>query len=401
MKQFLQFSIRSAFFLSILFSFSQAHAQHNVDIWDGPNSMNCGDSERYKVETYTYYYWTHYTWTVTYPDGSQTSERFAHPAGQSYYVDAGGQLGNITIEVLAEDELFNNSASDTKSVSIQAGSNLPQPGYISGTHHTCNGSTQTYSIAAVSGADRYRWVAPVGCTIVGHIPSNPRVAYTYGNDRDVQVVRPASGYGYGSLQVRAETASGCRPASAYKNRTIVWGSVNENISGRTEMPPGEEAFYSISVTGKSNFSWSATGGMTITPSSDINSHSITAEAGFSQTWGSVSVSYTSCGVNYTKYLNVNITYDTWLREENTTESELDGSEGLSIFPNPAEGAFTIQSAENIKQVSIFDQMGRMVLTATPNQARTTLEVNELKEGIYFVHIQGESGETTVEKLILN
>ncbi|EDM44182.1 hypothetical protein SCB49_04115 [unidentified eubacterium SCB49] len=73
-------------------------------------------------------------------------------------------------------------------------------------------------------------------------------------------------------------------------------------------------------------------------------------------------------------------------------------EGLSIFPNPAQGFFNIVNAKNA-DIAIFDIQGRKVRSVKKISENEKVETNRMQTGTYFVTITRE-GSTTTEKLII-
>ncbi len=65
--------------------------------------------------------------------------------------------------------------------------------------------------------------------------------------------------------------------------------------------------------------------------------------------------------------------------------------GLTFYPNPVEANLTIDSAVELAQVTILDQLGREVRRiATPGQ-RNTFQLNALPTGIYTIIFKSELG----------
>ncbi|HXD91579.1 MAG TPA: T9SS type A sorting domain-containing protein [Bacteroidia bacterium] len=61
---------------------------------------------------------------------------------------------------------------------------------------------------------------------------------------------------------------------------------------------------------------------------------------------------------------------------------------VSIYPNPAQNNFTIQTSSNDKQlVNIFDVTGKQVLTQTIN-GTTSIDASNLSAGVYNISISG-------------
>jgi len=71
-----------------------------------------------------------------------------------------------------------------------------------------------------------------------------------------------------------------------------------------------------------------------------------------------------------------------------------GAGMLQLFPNPTSGLVTINSAVLIKNLSVLDNSGRMLLVKEVDALNYTLDLKQLKEGFYFIRI-----ETTEGKLV--
>lgn len=92
--------------------------------------------------------------------------------------------------------------------------------------------------------------------------------------------------------------------------------------------------------------------------------------------------------------NVNIAHpDALYVEEEKSKSEID------LYPNPSNGAFTIQSNEPIEQISIIDASGRLVYSEKLNTPSYVYQ-NQMSKGMYFVKIQTKM-ETLTKSIIID
>ncbi|MDR2834824.1 MAG: T9SS type A sorting domain-containing protein [Bacteroidales bacterium] len=71
---------------------------------------------------------------------------------------------------------------------------------------------------------------------------------------------------------------------------------------------------------------------------------------------------------------------------------------LIVYPNPTDNAITIESNENIKEISVFDIMGRMLLQSKQNSQTATVSLSNCKAGEYFLQIVSEKG-VNISKVI--
>lgn len=76
---------------------------------------------------------------------------------------------------------------------------------------------------------------------------------------------------------------------------------------------------------------------------------------------------------------------------------------LTIYPNPAKGAVTIQSNEGIKQVRLMDITGKEISRQKPQQDRSVLQINfnlhHYSKGMYLLNVLTEKGNY-IEKLVV-
>ncbi|WP_430466910.1 T9SS type A sorting domain-containing protein [Winogradskyella ouciana] len=59
---------------------------------------------------------------------------------------------------------------------------------------------------------------------------------------------------------------------------------------------------------------------------------------------------------------------------------------FSYYPNPVKNMLTLNSQQVISKVRVFNMLGQMVLTETPNAATRNLDMSRLDSGAYFVEV---------------
>jgi hypothetical protein len=65
--------------------------------------------------------------------------------------------------------------------------------------------------------------------------------------------------------------------------------------------------------------------------------------------------------------------------------------GFEIFPNPAINVIFIQAPEEISKLEFINIKGQVVLQSSPNNTQVTLNVSEVKNGIYFLKLHTSNG----------
>jgi hypothetical protein len=93
-----------------------------------------------------------------------------------------------------------------------------------------------------------------------------------------------------------------------------------------------------------------------------------------------------------------IDFVTFFGEEITLSTKTLDLGKLSIYPNPANDVLNINAYSNIEHVSIINLVGQNVLTVSPNQINSTIDLNSLHPGVYFVKATIQ-GITTTSKFI--
>jgi len=63
---------------------------------------------------------------------------------------------------------------------------------------------------------------------------------------------------------------------------------------------------------------------------------------------------------------------------------------LSIYPNPTSGMVTIKGATPLRQVSISNVMGQVLHSSSPERSVTTINIERLSAGVYFISVDGKS-----------
>ena len=79
-----------------------------------------------------------------------------------------------------------------------------------------------------------------------------------------------------------------------------------------------------------------------------------------------------------------------LSTENIIENEYDN---VTVFPNPAKNILTLTAdTEGMKNVKIVNSLGQIVKEFS-FETKTTVDIKDLSNGVYFVKILGENSLT--------
>jgi hypothetical protein len=398
------------------------------------NTIVCnGSSNTYSITAVTYA--TSYTWTL--PSGWTGSS-----TTNSINTTASVTGGNITV-------IANNScgSSSPRTLNITVINATPvTPGSISGSTTICSGSTNIYSITAVAGATSYSWTLPsgwIGSSITTSI--NTTASSTSGN-----------------VTVTANNSCGSSSVQTLSVNVDTIPATPTTIIGTTPICSGSSNTYSIApVSGASSYTWTLPSGWI--GSSTTTSINTIANA----TSGNISVTANNfCGSSASQTIIISVTTaDTsvsvsgatltanatlsvyqWLNcigntpisgqtNQNFTATangnyavivtqngcsdtsscysinnigikENSFSTGITIYPNPSNGKFTLE-LENINGktkdgvIEIYNVIGEKVYYSAVQQLNfTTIDLSDKPSGIYFLTIHSNNEKKIIKVIKL-
>jgi hypothetical protein len=199
----------------------------------GSTSVCSGTSQTYSIAAVNNA--TSYTWTL--PIGWTGSS-----TGTSINVNAGTTGGNITVRA---NNNCGSSAVQTLAVSVNF---VPAtPGIISGNTTVCSSTSQTYSIAPVSGATSYTWTLPAGWS---------------GTSTTSSIAATSSNTG-GLVTVTANNTCGASLAQSLNITVNDLPQTPGAITGNTTVCEGVSSTYSVTpVSGATFYTWQLPSGWT-------------------------------------------------------------------------------------------------------------------------------------------
>jgi hypothetical protein len=215
---------------------------------------------------------------------------------------------------------------------------------ITGPSTLCTGQ---FANLTASGASTYSWSN--GSTLMVIVPA-PTVSTTY--------------------SVIGTNAVGSCTNVALKTISLV-ALPTVTITTPSTMCIGETRTLVASASGADTYSWSTGANSAVTPVSPTVTTIYTI---------TVSSNVTGCSNTGTTSLIVNACVGIQTQSSPIT--------GLSVYPNPNNGEFTIELNNNLsKTFEISDVTGRIVFKGSSVTERTNVNINNLANGIYYIKVQ--------------
>jgi len=92
----------------------------------------------------------------------------------------------------------------------------------------------------------------------------------------------------------------------------------------------------------------------------------------------------------------------WIGPFNSTTLNIIGntnSQNVTVYPNPNNKIFSIQTSTNMKSIEVLDILGSHVKTFQPNTNLVEINISENKSGVYFLKISLINGNVVTKKII--
>jgi hypothetical protein len=80
-------------------------------------------------------------------------------------------------------------------------------------------------------------------------------------------------------------------------------------------------------------------------------------------------------------------------------NEISARKDVRIFPNPADGIFTVQCDTEITKVEIYNTLGEIIFVSEIKNASRQFDLSEQPPGIYFITVQTEKSSVTSKIII--
>nr|WP_321236554.1 T9SS type A sorting domain-containing protein [uncultured Psychroserpens sp.] len=80
------------------------------------------------------------------------------------------------------------------------------------------------------------------------------------------------------------------------------------------------------------------------------------------------------------------TFDVALSDPTLSVESFENENAFTYFPNPVRNELTLNAQNNIQNVAVYNMLGQEVLRTAPNAIESTIDMNELSQGAYFVKV---------------
>ena len=81
--------------------------------------------------------------------------------------------------------------------------------------------------------------------------------------------------------------------------------------------------------------------------------------------------------------------------------QLENENEFSLYPNPNNGIFTINSKEVLHKIEVTDIAGQTLFSESTSEKTHQLHLNNFTQGIYFIKVNYVNGLSTTKKVIVN
>jgi len=321
-------------------------------------------------------------WTI---NGSTTGTSI------SVNLQASAQSGNVSVATVNPC-----GTSSVRTLAVTVNPVLPIPGPISGNTSVCASSTQSYSIAAISGATSYTWTVPTGWSFKSNSPTS------------ISVTAKAGTTG-GNIGVTANNACGNSPLRTLAVTVVTVPATPGTISGNSSPCAGSVGTYSITaIGGASSYSWLVPKGWTI--NSGQGTISIQVTAGKTGQKGNITITASNaCGTSAARTLSVTPATCTSIASGGAITSVQSSivERVVKVSPNPASTILRIELSGYAGDVTmqLMNLQGKVfkqerIKTSKPRYAQQQMNVEDIASGTYLLVVINKNGNRQTEKVVI-
>ena len=71
------------------------------------------------------------------------------------------------------------------------------------------------------------------------------------------------------------------------------------------------------------------------------------------------------------------------------------ADSVKVYPNPATSVLNIESNKTIRQIRVFNVLGKEILKTTSK----VIDVSQLNQGIYLIEIEEDNNQTIIKRFV--
>jgi hypothetical protein len=89
-------------------------------------------------------------------------------------------------------------------------------------------------------------------------------------------------------------------------------------------------------------------------------------------------------------------YEFFVYPDPTLSVESNSFETFKYYPNPVVNTLTVEAKDSISSISIYNILGQQVQLMAPNNSIATVNMDDLKGGVYFVTVTINNSQKTIK-----
>ncbi len=86
----------------------------------------------------------------------------------------------------------------------------------------------------------------------------------------------------------------------------------------------------------------------------------------------------------------------WFENKNPLGIVENATNLFNLYPNPTNGLLNIKSTTSIAEITVYNNLGQLLFTS---EEKNQMDISTLCEGIYFIKINDENGQTETKKVV--
>ena len=85
-------------------------------------------------------------------------------------------------------------------------------------------------------------------------------------------------------------------------------------------------------------------------------------------------------------------------DEAMSIEDINGSNGISVYPNPATSVLNIDSKAQIQSIKLTDASGKLIIHNKSKEFNKQVQIEHLPKGVYILTVELEN-ETITKKIV--